>query len=140
MMEFSEIENSIELVRDDPHSVSDPAARLLTLGERILENWLQSHELEPTSNEHEGFRLLALHRQGAINDPSFLACRETCRELVYQVNLYRMKNEISQVNMMAMVAMHLLYFVRGKLEVQQLGEFCCSSKPLRIQQSDTTTR
>ncbi len=140
MIEFSEIENSIKSVRDNPHSESDPAGHLLTLGEQILENWLQSHELEPTSNEHEGFRLLALHRQGAINDPSFLACRETCRELVYQVNLYRMKNEVSQVNMMAMVAMHLLYFVRGKLEVQQLGEFCCSSKPLRIQQSDTTTR
>ncbi len=140
MMEFSEIENSIKLVRDDPNSVSDPAGNLLTLGERILENWLRSHELEPTSDEHEGFRLLALHRQGAINDPSFLACRETCRELVYQVNLYRLKNEISQVNLMAMVAMHLLYFVRGKLEVQQLGEFCCSSKPLRHKQSETTTR
>lgn len=140
MIEFSEIESSIKSVRDDPNSVSDPAGGLLTLGEQILENWLQSHELEPTSNEHEGFRLLALHRQGAINDPSFLACRETCRELVYQVNLYRMKNEISQVNMMAMVAMHLLYFVRGKLEVQQLGEFCCSSKPLRHQQIDTSTR
>ena len=140
MIEFSEIESSIQSVRDDPHSVSDPAMCLLTLGEQILENWLQSHELEPTINQHEGFRLLALHRQGAINDPSFLACRETCRELAYQVNLYRIKNDTAQVTMMAMVALHLLYFVRGKLEVQQLGEFCCSSKPLRTQKSDITSR
>ena len=34
----------------------------------------------------EGFRLLALHRQGARGDPSFNACRETCRELVYHRN------------------------------------------------------
>ncbi|MDE0309347.1 MAG: hypothetical protein OXI60_05885 [Acidiferrobacterales bacterium] len=138
MIEFSELESNIKSVRDNPQTVPDPAEHLLRLGEQILENWLVSHKLEPTSAKHERYRLLALHRQGAINDPSFLACRDTCRELVYQVNLYRMKNEVSQTSMMAMVAMHLLYFVRGKLEVQQLGEFCCSSKPLRTRHSEVT--
>ncbi len=38
----------------------------------------------------EGFRLLALHRQGARGDPSFNACRETCRELVYHAIVARM--------------------------------------------------
>ena len=136
-MNFTEIENSISLVRNNPQSVSDPGKHLLLLGEKILENWLESHQLEPTQSEHEGFRLLALHRQGAKFDPAFLACRETCRELVYQVNLYHMKNDIAQVNMMAMVTLHLLLFIRGKLEDQQLGEFCCSSKPLRNRQTDS---
>ena len=43
----------------------------------------------PTRARVEGFRLLALHRQGAQGDPSFNACRETCRELVYHHNLVR---------------------------------------------------
>lgn len=130
-MNFADIENSINLVRKNPRSVSDPGRHLLALGENILENWLESHRLEPTSAEHEGFRLLALHRQGAKFDPSFLACRETCRELVYRVNLYDMKKDTAQIDMMAMVVLHLLLFIRGKLEVRQLGEFCCASKPVR---------
>ena len=128
---FSEIENNINAIREHPLEISDPAKSMLNLGEQILVNWLESHELEPTYDEHEGFRLLALHRQGAKHDPSFLACRETCRELVYQANLFKMQNNESQTKMMAMVALHLLLFVRGKMEDQQLGEFCCSSKPLR---------
>ena len=31
--------------------------------------------------------MLALHRQGARGEPSFNACRETCREIVYRCNL-----------------------------------------------------
>ena len=133
MIDFAEIENRIHAIRDNPQSVSDPAGDLLTAGERVLENWLESHDLEPTDATHEGFRLLALHRQGAINDPSFLACRETCRELVYQVNVHRLDRDNAQINIIGMVALHLLYFVRGKLEEQQLGEFCCSSKSLRTE-------
>ena len=72
-----------------------------------------------------------LHRQGAQHDPTFHACRETCRELVYQINLYRMNHTDQQIRLSAMVAMHLLLFVRGKMEIQQLGEFCCNSKVSR---------
>jgi hypothetical protein len=36
--------------------------------------------------------------------------------------------------MMAMLVEHLKLFVRGKLEVEGLGEFCCSSRPLRTAQ------
>ncbi len=31
----------------------------------------------------------------------------------------------------AMVARHLVLFIDGKLENAGLGEFCCSSRPLR---------
>jgi hypothetical protein len=27
---------------------------------------------------------------------------------------------------------HLYYFVSGKMQSEQLGEFCCSSRPLRL--------
>jgi len=30
-----------------------------------------------------------------------------------------------------MVATHLLLFVGGKLEAAELGDFCCSARPLR---------
>ena len=51
-----------------------------------LENWLASRGQTPDGSLVEGFRLLALHRQGARGEPSFNACRETCRELVYHHN------------------------------------------------------
>ena len=83
----------------------------------------------------EGFRLLALHRQGARGEPSFNACRETCRELVYHHNLVRLDpaNRMPRAGLRlgAMVARHLALFIGGKLEVAGLGEFCCSSRPLR---------
>ena len=63
------------------------AAELLRLGEIVLEHWLAAHGKTPTMEQREGFRLLALHRQGAKGEPSFNACRETCRELVYHYNL-----------------------------------------------------
>ena len=83
----------------------------------------------------EGFRLLALHRQGARGDASFNACRETCRELVYHRNLVCLDPEhpdtARRLRLGAMVARHLALFIGGKLEVAGLGEFCCSSRPLR---------
>ena len=115
----------------------DPAAagEMLALGEGILEHWVRARGKEPTQDEREGFRLLALHRQGADKDPSFNACRETCRELVYHYNLLTMEpdHEASErrARMMALVANHLYLFISGKMETEQLGEFCCSSKPLR---------
>jgi len=33
--------------------------------------------------------------------------------------------------MMTMVANHLFLFVAGKMQVAELGDFCCASRPLR---------
>ena len=89
----------------------------------------------PTASKVEGFRLLALQRQGARGDASFNACRETCRELVYHRNLVRLDpahvDTARRLRLGAMVARHLALFIGGKLEVAGLGEFCCSSRPLR---------
>jgi len=111
------------------------AAELLAIGEQIFERWLLAHGTTPTAESVEGFRILALHRQGARGDPSFNACRESCRELVYHHNLIRLDPTHSDVarrlRLGAMVARHLALFIGGKLEVAGLGEFCCSSRPLR---------
>jgi len=32
---------------------------------------------------------------------------------------------------MTLVANHLFLFVAGKLQVRELGDFCCASRPLR---------
>ena len=110
------------------------AAQLLVLGEEILEHWITARGARPTEETHEGFRLLALHRQGARGNPSFNACRETCRELVYHYNLITMDpghaETAHRLAMAAMVAKHLFLFVTGKMQVDKLGEFCCSSRPL----------
>lgn len=114
------------------------AAALLAIGEHTLENWLIAHDETPTDKTHEGFRLLALHRQGARGEPSFNACRETCRELVYHYNLIAQEPDADarrkQLQLMALVANHLYLFISGKMEVAGLGEFCCSSKPLHAAQ------
>ncbi|HVZ53500.1 MAG TPA: hypothetical protein VG986_16155 [Pseudolabrys sp.] len=111
------------------------ADELLALGESVLEAWVASRGETPTAQTVEGFRLLALHRQGARGEPSFNACRETCRELVYHHNLVRLEpahaDTARRLRLGAMVARHLTLFVGGKLEVVGLGEFCCASKPLR---------
>jgi len=115
---------------------SDEAARLLELGEGVLEHWVRAHELEPTLDEREGFRLLALHRQGAKGNPSFNAVRETCRELAYHYNLVAGDAGHPEIDkrleLMRLVAMHLYLFISGKMQFDQLGEFCCASKPLRL--------
>ena len=114
---------------------AENAAEMLALGEEILEHWVRARHKEPTHEEREGFRLLALHRQGADKDPSFNACRETCRELAYHYNLLAQQPEHpdaqQRARMMALVANHLYLFISGKMESQQLGEFCCSSRPVR---------
>ena len=111
------------------------AAELLTLGEVALEYWVRAKGKEPTADLREGYRLLALHRQGADKDPSFNACRETCRELVYHYNLLAMEPEhpesAQRARMMPLVANHLFLFISGKMESQELGDFCCASKPIR---------
>ena len=117
---------------------------LLAAGETVLEAWVRAHDLEPTTQRREGFRLLALHRQGAAGDPSFNACRETCRELVYHYNLLTgdgaaERDRTSDLKMMALVANHLFLFVSGKLEDQEIGDFCCSAKPLHENHNSPAT-
>jgi hypothetical protein len=111
------------------------ADELLDLGEAVVEIWLAARGETPTMRTVEGFRLLALHRQGARGEPSFNACRETCRELVYHHNLVRLDpdhvDSARRLRLGAMVARHLMLFIGGKLEVAGLGEFCCASRPLR---------
>lgn len=111
------------------------AAELLSIGEQALEAWLTARSQEPTLKRVAGFRVLALHRQGARGEPSFNACRETCRELVYLHNCALAEPDPTAVaryiRLGAMVARHLMLFIDGKLENAGLGEFCCSSRPLR---------
>jgi hypothetical protein len=123
---------------DEAPSSAPPRARsdaMLEAGEAILEHWLLAKDVQPTGGKREGFRLLALHRQGAKCDPSFNACRESCRELVYHYNLIAAASDgpaaIAEVKMMRFILNHLYLFVTGKMEVEGLGEFCCSSRPLR---------
>jgi len=115
--------------------VAGQAEFLLRSGEQVLENWNTAKGFDPTHAQKEGFRLLALHRQGAKGDSSFNACRETCRELVYHYNLVTMEPDHAEtekrLEMMQMVAMHLYLFVNGKMQVDGLGTFCCSSKAIR---------
>ena len=118
-------------------SAEAAAHGLLQVGEEVLEHWNVSHGKTPTHERKEGFRLLALHRQGAKGDPSFNACRETCRELAYHFNLITSDPDHPEsgkrATMMRLVANHLFLFVSGKMQVQELGEFCCSSRPVRAE-------
>jgi len=131
---ISAIGDRIDTLTAAPPAAGD-AAELLALGEQVLEHWVRARGKEPTREEREGFRLLALHRQGADKDPSFNACRETCRELAYHYNLLTQQPDhadaAQRALMMALVARHLHLFISGKMETEQLGEFCCSSRPLR---------
>lgn len=114
---------------------AERARAFLAAGEEILEQWLVAHDKAPTERQSEGFRLLALHRQAAKGDPSFNACRETCRELVYHHNVIMAAPDdgtaAARATMMRFVLNHLYLFISGKMEVAGLGEFCCSSRPLR---------
>jgi hypothetical protein len=131
---LAEIGQRLDSVIAGPPS-ADHAAELLALGEETLEHWVIARGKQPTQEEREGFRLLALHRQGADKDPSFNACRETCRELAWHYNLLTLQaghdDDEQRAKMMALVANHLYLFISGKMEVQELGEFCCASKPIR---------
>jgi len=111
------------------------ARSLLALTEEVLEQWVVARGETPTDEQREGFRLLALHRQGARGEPSFNACRETCREIAYHYNLLCLQPDpqldARHQSMMAMLAKHLTLFVGGKMQSENLGEFCCSSRALR---------
>ncbi len=108
---------------------------LLASGEQSVSRWLEAHGQQPTQETHEGYRLLALHRQAARPDPSFNACRESCRELIYQCNVAAASDDVHSIGqhtrLAANVAKHLLLFIDGKLENSRMGEFCCAARPLR---------
>ena len=126
-------ERLAELSAGAPRAADAP--EILRLGEEVLEHWVRARGEVPTADRYEEFRLLALHRQGARQLPSFNACRESCRELAYHHNLITLEPEhpetAARVRMMALLANHLCLFVTGKLQAEQLGEFCCASRPLR---------
>jgi len=134
---FAAIETRIDAIGSgtEPDAAPRAVAELLQLGEEILEIWVCARGQEPTYDTKEGFRLLALHRQGARGEPSFNACRETARELVYHYNLVLSEpahpETSRRLQLTAMVAKHLCLFVSGKMQVAGLGEFCCAAKPLR---------
>lgn len=134
MIPFSTLSERLDIAATEA-SASKGAAEILAISETVLENWAESRQMEPTTRVTEGFRLLALHRQGSKGEPSFNACRETCREVAYHFNLIQMEPghpEIAKrLQMMGLVANHLLLFVSGKMQVEKLGEFCCASRPLR---------
>lgn len=138
MTSFADIEARIDEIAERASGEPDPAPRaaeLLSLGETVLEAWIEARGQTPTHETREGFRILALHRQGARGDPSFNACRETARELVYHHNLITLApahpETSRRLRLAAMVAKHLALFVGGKMEVAGLGDFCCAAKPIR---------
>ena len=134
MRTLAEIERALAA----PANVAD----LLAAAEEVLEHWVRARGEAPTAEEREGFRLLALHRQGARGEPSFNACRETCREIAYHYNLLAAGTDedatARHACMMAMLVKHLALFVGGKLETAGLGDFCCSSRPLRLESAHPT--
>ena len=135
MIPLPDIERRLAALIEPQALRVEEASELLSLGEAVLEQWVAAKGLEPTREVREGFRLLALHRQGCTDEPSFNACRETCRELVYHYNLVTLEphhaETAQRLRMMALVANHLYLFVAGKLQVHGLGDFCCASRPLR---------
>ena len=136
MNNITQIEDRIQELQSaqdiDPAMI---AHELLSLSEQIMRIWLEAKGEVPTEQQTEGFRLLALHRQGCKGDPSFNACRETCREMAYHYNVIHNEPAHPQVKMLTIkacaVAMHLCLFVGGKLQDALLGDFCCSSRPIQ---------
>lgn len=135
MRSLAQIGTLIEREGSDKAALAH-AGELLQLGEDVLANWVAAKKKAPTFAEIEGFRLLALHRQGAKSAPSFNACRETCRELAYHYNLILLDPDHADTEkrliLMRHLTRHLYYFVSGKMQNEQLGEFCCSSRALRL--------
>ncbi|MHB8569687.1 MAG: hypothetical protein ACYC97_05750 [Metallibacterium sp.] len=141
-----ETAETIEALPDAAFATDSTTVRstLLHAGEFIMERWLQAQGMQPTDELHEGFRLLALQRQAACADATFNACRESCRELVYQCNVAEAANDTHEraqhLRLAASVTKHLALFIDGKLENRALGEFCCSSRPLRAQDAEAARR
>jgi len=133
---LTQIESELDRFVPQAQPIAD-AHRLVALAEEVLEHWIVARGGSPTDETREGFRLLALHRQGAGGVPSFNACRESCREIAYHYNLIAAEPDSplapQRQRMMALLTKHLLLFVSGKMQVEGLGEFCCAARPLRIE-------
>ena len=132
---LAEIEARIDATEHAGLAPLAAARELVGLAEEVLEHWIVARGETPTTEQREGSRLLALQRQGARGEPSFNACRETCRELAFAHNCIAAEPEgpaaSCSLTSAIMTARHICLFVTGKLQVAGLGEFCCSSKPLR---------
>jgi len=131
---LAELEAALDAFQ--PETDAAAAAReLLAIAEQALEHWVTGRGEAPSAERKEGFRLLALHRQGARGEPGFNACRESCREIAYHYNLLCGEPDQPQAaqrqRMMALLAKHAVLFVSGRMQQHQLGEFCCASRPLR---------
>ncbi len=135
MRELAEIETLLDADVPDG-SPAAIAADYLALADETMLHWLAARELEPTDAKKEGFSLLAWHRQACKGDPTFNACRETCREIAYHYNLVTLDPEHeatrARLNMMRMVTKHLYLFITNKMMDEKVGEFCCSSKVNRL--------
>jgi hypothetical protein len=135
---FEEIERELDAIGPAAEH-GDARERLLALSEEVLEAWIAARGEAPTAERREGFRLLALHHQGARATPSFNACRETCREIAYRYNLLASDTapagSAREIAMMVMLVRHLALFVGGKMQVERLGDFCCASRPVRERES-----
>ena len=109
---------------------------LLALGEAILETWLAAHgEIADDRARRKAFACWRCTARARAATPSFNACRETCRELVYHHNLVRL-DPAHPISRAACGSVQWwrgtwLLFIGGKLEVAGLGEFCCAARPLR---------
>lgn len=138
MRPLATLERELEAFAPQPDA-GEAAQWLLAIAEEALEHWVVARGGQPTDDTREGFRLLALHRQGARGVPSFNACRESCREIAWHYNMLRMEpdhpDSAGRQRMMALLAKHVVLFITGKIEVEGLGEFCCASRPLRLQAS-----
>lgn len=137
---FADLLDGLDAFLEGGVDVPDPMAQaesFLDGAEGVVESWLAAKGQSATDETSEGFRLLALHRQAAKGDPSFNACRETCREIVYLRNVIaQYDGPAAQVRhhlrLQAMVLRHLALFIGGKMQEAGLGEFCCSSRPVRM--------
>lgn len=132
---FPEILPAIDAALDGEAPMPS-ADTLLEMAEAVIVAWLDARGEAPDGETVEGFRLLALHRQGCKGTPSFNACRETCREIVFRRNVVVLGEAGSSTaardtRLLAMTVRHLALFVGGKLAEAGLGDFCCSSRPLR---------
>jgi hypothetical protein len=63
MRPLADIEQAMDAVGDE-HGAAAGAAELLALSEEVIEHWVIARGDTPTDDQREGFRLLALHRQG----------------------------------------------------------------------------
>ncbi|MEE9272859.1 MAG: hypothetical protein V3U57_06290 [Robiginitomaculum sp.] len=144
MRSVAQLEVFMEAPTKQGVSPEELAQNYLQVGEDMLIHWLLAKELVPSTGKKEGFRILALHRQGCKGDPSFNACRETCRELAYFYTLITMEpnsdDMVTRLSMMKMVAKHLVLFIGSKMQVAEVGEFCCSAKVNRLDCDELKTR